>query len=288
MPGQCQQHDLHPQRLTSRRPPILLAIFAAAVLTASSCSNYHNTPSSPTINATPGQQTPPLIERIANNRFTVIFSGNARQEAAAAGTDLPALVTRALNHVNALLPGPRTDITVDYSRAGRLIAQDGTTGFTNPQTGRIAVAFGTTPRASIEKALSELPRSLSHEVDHSVRILAGPGFGPSLLPQIISEGISSAFDQAAFPGPLEPWDDAISPAQECNLWKKAEPQLASTGLYNLWMFGGFGIPHWTAFTIGYHIVKDYRERHPHITWSALTLMSASAILAGSHYRPCPG
>ena len=45
--------------------------------------------------------------------------------------------------------------------------------------------------------------------------------------------------------------------------------------------------HWTGFTIGYDIVKDYRDRHPQVSWPTLTAMSAAAILAGSHYQPCP-
>jgi len=151
----------------------------------------------------------------------------------------------------------------------------------------IAIVFGPTPQASVSTIMKLwLPHSFSHEVDHSVRILAGPGFGVSLLEQIISEGISSAFDTAAFPGPPDPWDRAISRSQECGLWKKAQPLLGQSGLYDDWMFGAPGIPHWTAFTIGYDIVTDYHLRHPSVSWSAITSTSAAAILAGSHYQPC--
>jgi uncharacterized protein YjaZ len=58
---------------------------------------------------------------------------------------------------------------------------------------------------------------MAHEVNHSARILGGPGFGITLLPQIITEGIATAFDQAAFPGPPDPWTQAITRAQECTL-----------------------------------------------------------------------
>jgi uncharacterized protein YjaZ len=71
--------------------------------------------------------------------------------------------------------------------------------------------------------------------------------------------------QAAFPGPSDLWSHAITAAQECQLWKRAEPQLGYSGLYNLWMFGGQGIPNWTGFTIGYHIVADYRSHHPNVS-----------------------
>ena len=188
------------------------------------------------------------------------FSGRALQAAEAAGINLPGLASRALGHINALLPGPKTIITVKYAPAASLILQTGTDGVTGPN-GVIAIIFGATRQISAGKAVPDwLPRTLSHEVDHSVRFLAGPGFGRSLLQGIISEGISSVFDEAAFPGPPNPWDRAISPGQECALWRKATPLLGLLpGLYDFWMFGGDGVPHWTGFTIGYDIVKDYRD-----------------------------
>jgi hypothetical protein len=57
--------------------------------------------------------------------------------------------------------------------------------------------------------------------------------GPTLLQQIIAEGISSAFDIAAFPGAPNPWDRAISRSQECVLWKKAQPLLAGDHRHRL-------------------------------------------------------
>jgi len=42
-----------------------------------------------------------------------------------------------------------------------------------------------------------------------------------------------------------------------------------------------------GFTIGYHIVNDYRRYHPGVSWETLTLTSATTILGGSHYQRCP-
>ena len=244
-------------------------------LTAAGCSG-HGSASSAT----------PRTEHVAGNRFTVTFSGAALQAAQGAGINLPAVVSHALEHINALLPGPATAIAVGLAQPGTVIPQAGTSGITGKR-GQVTVAFRPTQQASLGRAVEFwLPRALSHEVDHSVRILAGPGIGSTLLPQIISEGISSVFDEAAFPGPPNPWDRAISPSQECTLWNTAQLDLEDGGLYDVWMFGSPGIPHWTGFTIGYNIVKDYRDRHPQVSWSALTSASAATILAGSGYRPC--
>ena len=227
-----------------------------------------------------------VTESFAGHRFTVTFSAQALAKASAGGASLPQVVAHALAHINALLPGPPTAITVSY-RNSYLIPQTGTNGSTDPATGSITIWFGQTPEASLSTIMQLwLPRAFSHEIDHSVRIITGPSCGLSLLEQIICEGISSVFDMAAFPGTPNPWDRAISRNQECALWKQAQPLLGLYGLYDQWMFGGNGVPHWTAFTIGYDIVTDYHQRHPDMSWSAITAASAATILAGSHYQPC--
>lgn len=261
---------------------------ASVIAAATGCSGLRTTPSHPTAASQPPNK--PLTEHFVNGRFTVTMSGQALQEARAAGDNLPALMAHALAHISALLPGPRSTIAVNYARGSALITQAGAYGFTNPLTARISAGFGPTPQVSTREALRLwFPRALAHEVNHAVRMLKGPGFGPTLLPQLISEGIATAFDQAAFAGPVNPWTHAITPARECALWKEVKPQLGYTGRYDTWMFGdkSLGIPNWTGFTIGYHIVNDYRRDHPGVSWETLTLTSAATILAGSRYQACP-
>jgi uncharacterized protein YjaZ len=278
--------------LLRRDYSVPLVCLAAAVCGTAGCSGRGTASTAP---ATASQSSPSglVTEQVTDGRFTVVLSDQALQQARAAGINLSDLIARALSHVNALLPGPKTTITVSYAPPADLIPQTGTSGVTD-FTGFITAAFGPTPHISIKEALTFwFPRDLAHEVNHSVRQIGGPGVGTTLLTQIITEGIATEFDQAAFTGPLDPWADAITQTQECALWKKAQPQLdypssySPGGLYDLWMFGGPGIPHWTAFTIGYHIVTDYRSRHPNVGWAALTATSAATILAGSHYQPCP-
>ncbi len=229
-----------------------------------------------------------MTESAAQQRFTVVLSAPARQLASSADINLSRQAASALDRINALLAGPATTITIDTANPSGLIPQAGVNGYTNPGSGLIDIQVGRTAQSSLASTFGLwFPRDLAHEVNHSVRILGGPGFGSALLPQLISEGVATAFDQAAFPGPPDPWTQAITRTQECSLWAKAKPQLADTGLYDLWMFGGPGVPHWTGFDIGYHIVAGYRNHHPDVSWAQLTSTSATAILAGSHYQPCP-
>jgi hypothetical protein len=96
----------------------------------------------------------PVTEQIANHRFTVIFSGAALQAAKTAGVNLPALVGSALGHVNMLLPGPQTTISLGYARPAQLIPKNGTFGYTSPLTGLITAAFGAVPQVSIKQVLT--------------------------------------------------------------------------------------------------------------------------------------
>ena len=259
---------------------------AALVLGAAACSGVRS-------NGQAHQASQPATEYAAGKRFTVTFSAKALNEASSAGVNLPHLVARALDHINALLPGPPSTVSVLYDGdpAG-LITQTGTSGVTNSAGGAVVVAFGPTAQAGIGKALRWLPHTLAHEVDHSVRAVAGPGAGSgvNLLDEIVSEGIASVFDEAAFAGPPNPYDRAISRSQECTLWQRAQPLLGqpdtSDSLYDQWFFGGGGVPHWTAFTIGYDMLKDYLRLHPGTSWAELTAATATTILTRSHYQPC--
>jgi hypothetical protein len=259
------------------------AALPALVLVVAACTSSVSSPPRPaTTHATPG----PVTESFDDHRFTVTFTAQALEKASADGTNLPQVVGQALAHINAVLRGPSTAITIRYAGIP-VIPQTGTNGYTDPATGVITIGFEQTPQASFSMIMQLwLARTLSHEIDHSVRVLAGPGFGLTLVEEIITEGISSAFDMSAFPGTPNPWDRAITRDQECALWKQAQGLLGKTGLYDAWMFGQPGIPHWTAFTIGYDIVTGYRQHHPDMSWSAITAASAATILAGSHYQPC--
>jgi len=100
-----------------------------------------------------GTGTGAVSEHVAGGRFTVVLSADAVGHAKMTGISLSQLVTGALDHINVLLPGPATTITIDYggSRLMPLIPQTGTDGFTDPKTGHIMIVFGPTAQASLGK-----------------------------------------------------------------------------------------------------------------------------------------
>lgn len=97
----------------------------------------------------------------------------------------------------------------------------------------------------------------AHELNHAARILGGPGIGETLLDAFSSEGRADVFASSiVVPAAAQaPWDQALTVAQEGAWWRAAQPKLVNRDrrLHTDWLFGGQGVPRWTAYTVGCHI-----------------------------------
>ena len=223
---------------------------------------------------------------IVHSRFTVAIGSQVQAAARAVGVSIDSVVTGALERIDRILPGVPTQI--DIALGTQVIPELGVNGYTSPSNGQIAIIVDPTSQIPFAKTLRTwLPEALSHEVNHSVRILGGPGFGASLAETLVTEGLATAFDSQASPGLVEPWMNALTPTEEASLWERMQGSLNTTGVavYDQWFFGSAGIPRWTGFTIGYHIVADYLRRHPQSTAGSIVHLSATTILSGSKYSP---
>lgn len=236
-----------------------------------------------------------VTEYAAGLRFRVTITAPADKAASSVGVNLPKYIAHALAHISGLLPGPSSVITVDYGSnevAGGLLPQMGVNGITfSLSSGNIVVNFGPTANVSVRRSLWWLQRDLAHEVDHTAR-MAGPGdgFETDLLNEMMTEATASVFDTAAYPGPPDPFTQALTPSQECTMWTKEKPLLSrpdpTASLYDQWMDGGQGVLPTSLFTIGYQIAVDYLRAHPQASAETLTALPAKAILEGSNYQPC--
>ena len=216
----------------------------------------------------------------------VAVGSQVQASARAVSVSIDTVVTGALERIDRILPGAPTQI--DIALGTQVIPELGVNGYTSPSNGQIAIIVDPTSQIPFAKTLRTwLPEALSHEVNHSVRILGGPGFGASLAETLVTEGLATAFDSQASPGLVEPWMNALSPTQEASLWERMQASLNTTGfaIYDQWFFGSAGIPRWTGFTIGYHIVADYLRHHPQSTAASIVHLSAATILSGSEYSP---
>jgi hypothetical protein len=220
-----------------------------------------------------------------HGRFTVNIQTPLLAVTQRDGGNLPATVTRALDRIGRLLPGPHAYVLMVAGT--RVIPHTGIAGVTSLTTGQVTITLDIHQGpAALRRTLRVwIPEALSHQVDASVRIETGPGFGTTLLQQMISEGVASAFDIQLQPTIHLPWTTALTAHQEHVMWSRARPLLNHTGLLDQWFFGGGGVPESTAFEIGYDIVRDYLDRHPGATAASLVDMPAMAIFSHSHYSP---
>lgn len=266
--------------------PRVLAL-VALVMTALACSSTSVSSTAQVSRSSFCAQNPgATCLDIDHSRFVVGIGPQVETTAKAAGVPIDGVVTNALDHIAALLPGPATDIGIAVGT--QVIPELGVTGYTSPTNGKIYILVDPHSQIPYSQTLRVwLPAALSHEVNHSVRILAGPGFGPTLAESLVTEGLATAFDSQAWHGLAEPWMNAISPAQEAALWQRMKQSLNTAGVtvYDQWFFGSSDIPRWTGFTIGYHIVSDYLKRHPRDSAASIADVPANSIITGSGYSP---
>jgi hypothetical protein len=237
----------------------------------------------------------PVQVHAANGRFVVSLTDQVLNEFADHSVDLRLLTEEDLERIDALLPGPTTTITVTVGDPDQILATVGATGFTNPETG--AITIGLYPSWADEPLdiTQGLARTLAHEVDRSVRITTGAGVGKTVLDQMVTDGVATAFGQSAFPGPADPWVDALTAKQECQQWQHLEPVLSTVGIHDEVLTGGsvssatFGessMPPLTGRAIGDQIVADYLARTGKTSWTALAAAPTKEIFRASGYDPC--
>jgi uncharacterized protein YjaZ len=202
------------------------------------------------------------------------------------GIDVRTPLQRTVDAVEATLDSPPTTLDVDLD-VSRVIPEVGEGGFTDPRTGAVHLWVAPTSPVGLRAELTTwLDLGAAHELNHSTRILNGPGYGTSLLETMVTEGVADEFARSIVTAaPVPPWDVALSKAQLSTYWKKAEPLLdrADLGLNRTWLFGGPGVPRWAAYSLGARLVGSARAAHPATDWKRLTREDARVVLSASAY-----
>jgi uncharacterized protein YjaZ len=212
----------------------------------------------------------------------------ATRPARAAGVDVDGVVDATLDRVESILPGTLGDVYVDVDST-KVIPHFGIGGYTSTSGSTVFIYLDPSRRNFGREIEIRLPALLAHELDHSVRFSEGPGPSDDLLEAMISEGVADAFaGETYLDAELFPWDDALTAVEERREWRAVQPVLhdgLSERLHQKWIIAGGTIPHWTGYTIGYHIVRAYLAAHPDTSAAELTLVDAGEIFKGSNYSP---
>ena len=231
---------------------------------------------------TSDSEGPPTTFTAAGRHVTV--SGAAMKLART--TQLRGVLADAIGRIDAALaPQHRADVRVFI---GQGIPGVGVSGFTDPESGVVTIGLDAHSPIGVEASVTKwLPPTLAHELFESKRVLDGPGFGLNLGAWLVTDGGADNFAHSLYSGVgVFPWDRALTPAQEASMWTKARARLDATGGahdFLSWFMGSAGIPHWTAYTIGYHVVSGYLSRHPGVTPADIATTPAQTVLDGSGY-----
>lgn len=135
------------------------------------------------------------------------------------------------------------------------------------------------------ETLSRLISTVVHEYHHHYRIMAmGNGHNQiTLMETLIREGLAEHF-VAEVLGDLSraPYSAALSPEDAQSLWTEVYRDrifLQGENNTNPYQFGGgtSGLPLWAGYSMGYHLVQWYREEHPDLSVSDLTILNAACF-----------
>jgi hypothetical protein len=163
------------------------------------------------------------------------------------------------------------------------IPEVGVGGFTNPVSGAVLISLSADARVPVSESLTVwLRQAVAHELDHSKRILDGPGYGTTLGEALVSEGLADNFSLDAYPKtPPIPWDETLQPNELNRLAAIARDNAATTDtrdVHSKWFFGVGNLPRWAGYTIGASWVRDFLTAHPQIDATAATVLTANEII----------
>jgi hypothetical protein len=253
------------------RSPRLILAFLAAVFVA--CSSGDGTSSAPEPATTPSSSGPRYTPQISNEVVRA-----ARRE----GVDIEAVIVATMERVDAALPGPIPEIDVSAHDGSPPAGSVG--GFSSPYGGDISITVYPNGDDFRKTMRVWLPPVIAHEMHHSSRILAGPGYGSTLLQALVTEGLAQHFAEEVFPGtPKPPWDHPLSRAEEHALWKKAQLRLHDSRYdHDVWFHGAGNIPGDAGYNIGYNLVVRFLNRQ-HTTAGEEVLTPSARIYQISDY-----
>lgn len=198
------------------------------------------------------------------------------------------IVEEALQEDAKVLSGPNTTVCIFVAEPQNTLVRDfmhGVSGFT---VGSGKIWLQIYPDGAW---LDWIPYGVAHEYHHSVWTdrQDSKSITMDLADYLVFEGRADSFAHLVYPDVHAPWTEALTPEQEKRQWKVMQQHLdtrslATQRMFMFGMFGGNAVPHWTGYTIGFHIVQSYLQKHPHATVDEWTALDAHDLLAQSGYN----
>lgn len=196
------------------------------------------------------------------------------------------IVKTSLKSIVKLLPGPDTKIIVMPTSP---LMQESLKRFQLPcygvtiGTGKILLAINPT----LPNWKEFLSYAIAHEYHHSTwisRNWINSDF--SLIDYLVFEGRADAFAASIYDGFQIPATRFITQNKETYVWNLIKPELDLKGSDRIikYMFGNNEIPYGSGYTIGYGIVKIFKEKYPEYSDLQIIDMESKKILELSGYK----
>jgi uncharacterized protein YjaZ len=195
------------------------------------------------------------------------------------------IVKDALEKCDSYLAGINTEVYIfpsvgDYEQMTDQVG--GVSGVTIGQ-GKILILVDPT----VDNWESVLSYVVAHEYHHSIwTSIQQEDNSFTLLDYLVFEGRADSFANIVYPEVVVPWSSSLDLNDEKTIWKLIDDQLSKVNgeVLNKVMFGdGKDYPHWSGYTIGYHIVQKYLEKNPEVDVATWTNMNSRDILEKSGY-----
>lgn len=123
------------------------------------------------------------------------------------------------------------------------------------------------PHAMQERGLME---TIAHEFTHLYYYQNADTENYTLYEHIMMEGLAEIFREEVVGGEQAPWSVALTYEDASSIYANLTPMLDSRDvtLHQRVLFGDETYHAWTGYSIGYHLVKQERETHRALAWSA--------------------
>ncbi|WP_245208213.1 DUF2268 domain-containing putative Zn-dependent protease [Sediminibacillus dalangtanensis] len=133
-----------------------------------------------------------------------------------------------------------------------------------------------------------LQYTVAHEYHHTIHWESRKDHSRNLLQDVMVEGRAEMFAKQVYPGIEVPWNSALPPGTEKQIWQvlKENKDSTNTGMLDDFFNGNpsKGLPRWSNYKIGYKIIEKYVEENPDVPIEEWTQLPAVEILELSHYQ----
>lgn len=160
-----------------------------------------------------------------------------------------------------------------FPSADNTVLFGGTTAFATYYTMHLFIDLGSYTRMSLEQ-------TIAHEWNHLVFYRYHSKHHYSLREHMVMEGLAEVFREEVLGGQPAPWALVLTK-------KEAQKQLGllkrnlnrkSIKIYRGIFFGNKEYKRWTGYSIGYRLAKEFRKKHPKISWEEIMKVRPENIL----------